>query len=650
MATSLKRCITSIGIVLLAASLAPLVAIPRPSGALTTGGWQLTPPPLSPGLTDNSLASVSCASRNVCLAVGYAQNGNLFAPVAQRWDGSSWAPTPVTLSMPHALLRGVSCPAWNFCMAVGEVSNDAAVSAIWNGSAWTEVPTAAATPAAPVLSAVACSSSTDCTAVGATGSLDTGQTLVERWDGTSWTAVPSPNVAVDDQLFGVSCPAPGTCLAVGYDQNRFAPIDAPLAIGLSGGTWSVVPTDPPGTPGPLGARFHAVSCADASTCVAVGGGVGGASGPPLVEMGALGGLHSMSTPFSEGTMLGISCPSVLRCTAVGASATSATVVATLDGGIWNAASTPTPPGGGNPVENGIDCSARGDCLAVGEDGVGVPETFGLILRYDAAGYWLGAGDGGIFAFGDATFYGSTGGLSLAAPIVGMAASPDAHGYWLVAADGGIFAFGDATFSGSTGGLSLAAPIVGMAASPDGRGYWLVAADGGIFAFGDASFYGSTGGLTLNRPIVGMAASPDGHGYWLVAADGGIFSFGDASFYGSTGGLTLARPIVGMAATTDGLGYWLVAADGGIFSFGDASFYGSTGGSRWPGRSWGWRRPPTAAATGWWPPTAGSSPSATRRSTARRGAQPGPTGGGDGARLNLGSGRRPRKVSSGGGRP
>ncbi|MGO9027038.1 MAG: beta strand repeat-containing protein [Acidimicrobiales bacterium] len=115
------------------------------------------------------------------------------------------------------------------------------------------------------------------------------------------------------------------------------------------------------------------------------------------------------------------------------------------------------------------------------------------------------------------------------PVVGMAATPDGGGYWLVASDGGIFAFGDAAFHGSTGSLTLNQPIVGMAATPDGGGYWLVASDGGIFAFGDASFYGSTGSLTLNKPVVGMASTPDGRGYWLVASDGGIFALGDAGF-------------------------------------------------------------------------------------------------------------------------
>jgi subtilase family serine protease len=202
---------------------------------------------------------------------------------------------------------------------------------------------------------------------------------------------------------------------------------------------------------------------------------------------------------------------------------------------------------------------------------------GMATTPDGNGYWLVAADGGIFTFGDAAFYGSTGSLHLNQPIVGMAATPDGKGYWLVAADGGIFTFGDAAFYGSTGSLHLNQPIVGMAATPDGTGYWLVAADGGIFTFGDATFYGSTGSLQLNKPVVAMAATPDGKGYWLVASDGGIFTFGDATYLGSAGSTALAKPVVGMAATPDGKGYWLAAADGGIFTYGDAAFFGSTGG-------------------------------------------------------------------------
>jgi len=194
------------------------------------------------------------------------------------------------------------------------------------------------------------------------------------------------------------------------------------------------------------------------------------------------------------------------------------------------------------------------------------------------GYWLVASDGGIFNYGTAGFYGSSGAIHLNKPIVGMAATPDGKGYWLVASDGGIFNYGDAGFYGSAGSVHLNKPIVGMAATSDGQGYWLVASDGGIFNYGDAGFYGSAGAVPLNKPIVGMASTHDGAGYWLVATDGGIFNYGDAGFYGSAGAVPLNKPIVGMGASADGGGYWLAASDGGIFNYGDAGFAGSAGGT------------------------------------------------------------------------
>jgi hypothetical protein len=100
---------------------------------------------------------------------------------------------------------------------------------------------------------------------------------------------------------------------------------------------------------------------------------------------------------------------------------------------------------------------------------------------------------------------SSGHMAAVGFTVSSAATPDGHGYREVASDGGIFAFGDAGFYGSEGGTHLNQPIVGIAATPDGHGYWEVASDGGIFAFGDAGFYGSEGGTHLNVPIVGSTS-------------------------------------------------------------------------------------------------------------------------------------------------
>ncbi|HET9690195.1 MAG TPA: hypothetical protein VFP61_03525, partial [Acidimicrobiales bacterium] len=86
-----------------------------------------------------------------------------------------------------------------------------------------------------------------------------------------------------------------------------------------------------------------------------------------------------------------------------------------------------------------------------------------------------------------------------AAAVGVAALPGG-GDLVAHAGGAVTGVGGAVALGGAPG-PLAAPVVGIAATPSGRGYWLVASDGGIFAFGDAKFHGSTGGITLNKPIV-----------------------------------------------------------------------------------------------------------------------------------------------------
>jgi hypothetical protein len=99
------------------------------------------------------------------------------------------------------------------------------------------------------------------------------------------------------------------------------------------------------------------------------------------------------------------------------------------------------------------------------------------------------------------------------------AEANSTGYWLVASDGGIFTFGDAGYYGSTAGIALNKPIVGMAPTPDGKGYWLVASDGGIFTFGDAGYFGSEPGHGIGVDnTVGIESTPSGEGVigqWAV---------------------------------------------------------------------------------------------------------------------------------------
>jgi hypothetical protein len=394
----------------------------------------------------------------------------------------------------------------------------------------------------------------------------------------------------------VACAPSGSCIAVGQYQNTAG--FAALIETENGGVWTPTASPEPsgaGTGSAQSATLMGVSCGSPSVCVAVGQ-YDDTNGRPWGFVASTSGSSwtATKTPLPSGAapetstssnLLSVSCPSPSFCLAVGSYVTTASVgtgyVAQLQGGQWSAMTAPVP----NNIQpsttfasllKAVACYSSVACV-VGGWYIDPGNIQGLLDTWTGAqGYWLDASDGGIFTYPNNAFFGSTGGLKLNKPMVGMAATPDGQGYWLVAADGGIFTYGDALFHGSRGGQPLNKPIVGMASTPDGQGYWLVASDGGIFSYGDAGYYGSRGGQPINAPIVGMATTADGNGYWLVGADGGIYSYGDALFQGSTGALKLNKPVVGMAATPTGLGYWLVASDGGIFNYGDANFYGSTG--------------------------------------------------------------------------
>jgi hypothetical protein len=214
-----------------------------------------------------------------------------------------------------------------------------------------------------------------------------------------------------------------------------------------------------------------------------------------------------------------------------------------------------------------------------------PQVSSSSTTSPAHGYWLVGSDGGIFTFGSAQFYGSTGSVRLQRPVVDMTPTSNRDGYWLVASDGGIFTFGNAGFFGSIPKLGIApagtsgtsnrlnAPIVGMVPSTDGGGYFMVASDGGVFAFGDAKFEGSCPGIGgCSGQAVAVMPDASGNGYWLVTATGHVYTFGDATNYGQPG--QQSSPVTSAARTADGGGYWILLANGTVDAYGDAPGLGA----------------------------------------------------------------------------
>jgi hypothetical protein len=459
------------------------------------------------GSTNSELEGVTCSAPSFCVAVGDSEQASLTATLVEQWNGTSWtilpSPNGSTVSGASNQLESVSCAGTAFCQAVGTfddgVNPARTLAQSWKGGAWSVVPSPnVSSTEDDNLASVDCFGPTTCSAVGQSNDPTAGFVpLAAVWDGSSWTAVATTNVAPNNTQTGaqaVSCIANADCTAVGTtnEAGTTSPfvMEAPIARS--------------------GYRF-----------VASDGGVFNyGSGAPF--LGSMGGTHlnrpivGMATmPAGDGYDLVASDGGVFTFGSAqfygstGSMHLNKPVVGmafTADGaGYWLVAS-----------DGGI--FSYGDAQFYGSTGgltLNKP-VVGMAATPDGRGYWLVASDGGIFSYGDAAFFGSTGGVVLNKPVVGMAAN-STGAYYLVASDGGVFNFPGcqprvcqlqtgpvAQFLGSTGGMTLNKPIVGMTGSSSGL-YYLAGSDGGVFAFpAGAPFFGSAGSIALNAPIVGIA--------------------------------------------------------------------------------------------------------------------------------------------------
>ena len=124
---------------------------------------------------------------------------------------------------------------------------NATLSEQWNGSGW-QVRSSPNPGGANFagLNSVSCTGPTACMATGggASGEGESGFTLAESWNGTSWSLVRSPSPgSFSDELRGVSCTSPGSCMAVGEFEstgNQFT-----LAEAWNGTHWTTVKTPHP---------------------------------------------------------------------------------------------------------------------------------------------------------------------------------------------------------------------------------------------------------------------------------------------------------------------------------------------------------------------------------------------------------------------
>jgi hypothetical protein len=254
---------------------------------LAGGEWKSQTVSEPAGTLNGLLSGVSCTSSSACTAVGwYEASAGVELPWASRWNGTTWtvqsvsAPTGAKATYPY----GVSCTSATACTMAGFYDNSSGAPApfaeVWNGTEWTVQAMSSPSGATKAwLKDVSCSSSTACTAAGEyRTTVGSEMPFAERWNGSSWTVQTMPEVSGAEYslLDGVSCGSSLACTAVGvyrHGTNKYAPVGEHW----NGTEWHVE-SPPIGEKG--GMLAGGVSCATATTCVAVGS----TSGESLAEI------------------------------------------------------------------------------------------------------------------------------------------------------------------------------------------------------------------------------------------------------------------------------------------------------------------------------------------------------------------------------
>jgi hypothetical protein len=336
---------------------------------------------------------VSCPTATSCYAFGYKNVGANSKTVVEHWDGASWSimPTPNS-AQPVTFIFGGTCVSDTSCFAVGNAVNFNASPFVerpfvmaWDGSAWTTVPSAALPgTSSSSLASVACTSATNCVAVGSLSLNGVGKTLVERWNGTTWAHVASPNPAgaSGTAFHGVACPSANRCFGVGSTYNGTS---RALIETFDGTKWTITATPAAGPNEEV--SFAAVTCTNTTHCYAVGH---REYANEQTFVWRLVGLKwvALATPRTTGdngrVFNDMTCADLTHCYAVGfsdefISTTSHTLIEHWNGQQWTIRHPPNV-GSTSNVLNGVACISATSCFAVGYGPNDGPDS--LILHWN----------------------------------------------------------------------------------------------------------------------------------------------------------------------------------------------------------------------------------------------------------------------------
>jgi hypothetical protein len=298
------------------------VSSPTATGALspvaevwdgTSWAIQPTPTPGKNGRKGGALdAGVACTSRTACVAAGYSYGTGGDRLLGEGWNGTTWASQAYATPPPAAYPYGMDCAWRKDCMAVGTRINGYTLAEHWDGTRWS----AETTPHLGGLVGASCPANESCTAVGFNAAQ---HALAEHWNGKAWSTQTLPGLTQGSSLGGVSCVSTSSCVAVGWEGSQ--DVWGPLAEHWAGGRWTVLSVPNPDPNG--GAEFNSVSCVSATECMAVGDDQNGVATSDATLAAQWNGRAwtLLPTPSAQtySGLASVSCTSPTACVAVGTS-------------------------------------------------------------------------------------------------------------------------------------------------------------------------------------------------------------------------------------------------------------------------------------------------------------------------------------------
>jgi hypothetical protein len=347
--------------------------------------WVVVSSPNTNTDEENYLRYVDCTSSSDCWAVGYhiayvnvgGTTRKFRRALTEHWNGTQWSIVAAPEPGSQSSLFGVTCTSSTNCWTVGRFYDgttsgyDRTLVEHWDGVQWLVVsaPNSSSDERNRLLR-VACTSASDCTAVGDRSSSTGDVTLIQHWDGIAWLIVDSPNASpqTSSYLSGIACVSSSDCWAVGYSYDYNDDVSQTLTEHWDGTAWSIISS--PST-GPSDIDYlNDVRCNSTAQCWAVGYEYGAVEHGLLLQWN--GSSWSLTTPpssaASEGYFLNsITCTSNSDCWNVGFTYPDRTLTEHWNGSEWSIVSSPSVAGGGTDRLNDIACVTSSNCWAVGSN-------------------------------------------------------------------------------------------------------------------------------------------------------------------------------------------------------------------------------------------------------------------------------------------